>query len=143
LPILGVTYADLYRQTRINETVYELLTQQYEMARVEEAKEIPTVKVLDTAIVPTKKSFPPRTLIVVLGTMLGIALACSWIIGKARWDTVETSDPRKMFAVEVFAAVRAHVPQFSRNVVSSGSNDDQLTETFDLKHEASDKLETR
>jgi len=58
LPILGVTYADLYRQTKIEETVYELLTQQYELAKVQEAKEIPAVKVLDAAVVPTKKSFP-------------------------------------------------------------------------------------
>ena len=56
-----MTYADLYRQTKIQETVYELLTQQYELAKVEEAKEIPTVKVLDAAIVPTKKTFPPRS----------------------------------------------------------------------------------
>src|SRR6185312_14547545 len=47
LPLLGVTYADLYRQTKIQETVYELLTQQYELAKMQEAKEIPTVKVLD------------------------------------------------------------------------------------------------
>ncbi len=60
LPLLGVTYADLYRQTKIQETVYELLTQQYELAKVEEAKEVPSVKVLDAAVVPTKKSFPPR-----------------------------------------------------------------------------------
>ncbi len=49
LPLLGVTYADLYRQTKIQETVYELLTQQYELAKVQEAKEIPSVKVLDPA----------------------------------------------------------------------------------------------
>jgi uncharacterized protein involved in exopolysaccharide biosynthesis len=42
LPLLGVTYADLYRQTKIQETVYELLTEQYELAKVQEAKEIPT-----------------------------------------------------------------------------------------------------
>ena len=49
LPLLGVTYADLYQRTKIQETVYELLTQQYELAKVQEAKEIPSVKVLDPA----------------------------------------------------------------------------------------------
>lgn len=115
LPVLGVTYADLYRQTKIQETVYELLTQQYELAKVEEAKEIPAVKVLDPAIVPTRKSFPPRTVAVVLGTMLGITLAMTWIVAKARWDTVDADDPRKEFASEVFATVRANLPRFSRN----------------------------
>ncbi len=80
----------LYRQTKIQETVYELLTQQYELAKVQEAKEIPTVKVLDPAMVPTKKSFPAASVIVILGTMLGIILAMSWVAGKARWDSVDS-----------------------------------------------------
>lgn len=115
LPLLGVTYADLYRETKIQETVYELLTEQYELAKVQEAKEIPTVKVLDVATVPTKKSFPPRTVIVVLGTLLGIALAMTWVLGKSSWDSVEANDPRKAFATEVFTTFQAHVLQFSRN----------------------------
>jgi capsule polysaccharide export protein KpsE/RkpR len=125
LPILGVTYADLYRQTKIDETVYELLTQQYELARVEEAKEIPTVKVLDSAIVPTKKSFPPRALIISLGTMLGITMAMLWIVAKTQWDLVEAGDPRKLFAVEVFTTMGAHLPRFSRNGTMAQSNGHQ------------------
>lgn len=49
LPILGVPYADLFRRLKVEEAVYETLTKQYELAKVEEAKEIPTVKVLDAA----------------------------------------------------------------------------------------------
>ena len=125
LPILGVTYADLYRQTKIQETVFELLTQQYELAKVQEAKEIPTVKILDPAIVPTKKSFPPRTIIVALGTMLGICLAMTWVLGRTSWDAVEATDPRKLFALEVFDTVRASVPTLSRNGNGVGSNGHQ------------------
>src|SRR5208337_696813 len=40
LPLLGVTYADLYRRTKIEEAVFENLTRQYELAKVEEAKQI-------------------------------------------------------------------------------------------------------
>jgi hypothetical protein len=105
----------LYRQTKIQETVFELLTQQYELAKVQEAKEIPTVKVLDPAIVPTKKSFPPRTVIVILGMMLAVALAMAWMVGKMRWDAVDVSDPRKAFAMEVFTTVQACIPRFSQN----------------------------
>lgn len=115
LPLLGVTYADLYRQTKIEETVYELLTQQYELAKVQEAKEIPTVKVLDPALVPTKKAFPPRTVIVVLGTLLGLTLAMTWIAGKTRWDAVDANDPRKAFAMEVFTTAQTRFPRFMRN----------------------------
>jgi uncharacterized protein involved in exopolysaccharide biosynthesis len=115
LPVLGLTYADLYRQTKIQETVYELLTQQYEMAKVEEAKEIPSVKVLDPALVPTKKTFPPRTVIVVLGTLLGVAFAMMWITGKRRWNEVDAKDPRKAFAVEVLSTLHSYISWFSRN----------------------------
>lgn len=115
LPLLGVKYADLYRQTKVEEAVYEYLTQQDEAAKIQEAKEIPTVRVLDVAMVPTKKSFPPRGVIVVLGTILGATLAMSWIIGKTRWDAIEETDPRKIFAGEVFGALHARAAQFSRN----------------------------
>ncbi len=100
--------------------MYELLTQQYELAKVEEAKEIPTVKVLDAAIVPTKKTFPPRAVLVILGTMLGTTMAMTWVLGKTRWDAVDASDPRKAFAVEVYTTMRAKVPGLPRN--GNGSN---------------------
>lgn len=116
LPLLGVPYADLFRETKIQETVYELLTQQYELAKVQEAKEIPTVKVLDVAMVPTKRSFPPRAIIIVLGSILGIILAMTWIVSKTRWDAVDSSDPRKEFAAEVFATSRATVGGLARKI---------------------------
>jgi uncharacterized protein involved in exopolysaccharide biosynthesis len=122
LPILGVTYADLYLQTKIQQTVFELLTQQYEMAKVQEAKEIPSVKVLDVAVVPTKRSFPPRLLITILGTLLGLAAAVTWIIAKTKWDAADAGNPRKVLATEVFTTVRARLPQFTRNGHSAVSN---------------------
>jgi uncharacterized protein involved in exopolysaccharide biosynthesis len=122
LPILGVTYADLYLQTKIQETVFELLTQQYELAKVQEAKEIPSVKVLDAAVVPTKKAFPPRLLITTLGTLLGVAAAMVWAILKSKWYAVDAGNPRKALAAEVLTTVRASLPQFSRNGHSASSN---------------------
>jgi uncharacterized protein involved in exopolysaccharide biosynthesis len=124
LPLLGVTYADLYRQTKIQETVYGLLTQQYEMAKVQEAKEIPTVKVLDPALVPTEKSFPPRGMIIVLGTALGVTLAFAWVLGKLHWDAVDADDPRKLLATEVFTTVRAKIRRFPRNGTAFDSGDE-------------------
>ncbi len=81
LPLLGVKWADLFRNTKIRETVVELLTQQYEMARIQEAKEIPSVKILDPASTPEKKN-PARLPIVFIGTLLGIVLACAGLPGE-------------------------------------------------------------
>jgi capsule polysaccharide export protein KpsE/RkpR len=107
LPLLGVTYADLYRQTKIQETVYELLTQQYELAKVQEAKEVPSVKVLDAAVAPTKKSFPPRGLLTVAGAVLAFLAACAWILIRQVWREIDPQDPGKQFAVEIAATLRA------------------------------------
>lgn len=57
LPRLAVPYADLYRRVRIQETVFELLSQQYEMARIQEAKDTPVVSVIDPPLVPEKSLF--------------------------------------------------------------------------------------
>jgi capsule polysaccharide export protein KpsE/RkpR len=115
LPLLGVTYADLYRRTRIQEAVLETLTKEYELAKVQEVKEIPAVKVLDAPNVPDKKSFPPRLLIVLLGMAFAFAMATTWVIGKTAWGQTDSADPRKMFAQEVFTTVKAGMPKFVRN----------------------------
>ena len=81
LPLLGAKYADYYRRAKIQETVFELLTEQYELAKVQEAKETPSVKVLDPGTVPEKKSFPPRLLIMFLGTFLAGSLCVVWVVG--------------------------------------------------------------
>jgi capsule polysaccharide export protein KpsE/RkpR len=115
LPLLGVSYADLYRRTRIQEAVLETLTKEYELAKVQEAKEIPTVKILDVANVPDKKVYPPRLLIIFLGTVLALAGAIIWLFGNTIWCEIDSRDPRKVFAQEVFCTLSARVPLFSRN----------------------------
>ena len=62
LPVLGLTYFDLERKMRVEEVLWEALTKQYEAARVQEAKDIPTVRVLDAANVPQRKSGPHQKL---------------------------------------------------------------------------------
>ncbi|MGA1983123.1 MAG: Wzz/FepE/Etk N-terminal domain-containing protein [Acidobacteriaceae bacterium] len=80
LPLLGFRYYDLYRQVAMQESLYETLSKQYELAKVEEAKEIPPIKVLDVADVPEKKSSPHRMILVFFGTLV-IAIAGSvWAI---------------------------------------------------------------
>ncbi|HTA57278.1 MAG TPA: Wzz/FepE/Etk N-terminal domain-containing protein [Candidatus Baltobacteraceae bacterium] len=107
LPVLGVTYADLYRRTKIQETVFELLTQQYELAKVQEAKEIPSVKVLDSAVVPTKKSFPPRGAFTAFGGALFFLAACVWIFANRTYASIDPQDPRKLLAEEVRLTLKA------------------------------------
>ena len=74
LPLLENTYSRLYRKAKINEAIYEALMQQYELAKVQEAKEIPSIKILDQPVLPERKMFPPRKTIVLLGTLALLAV---------------------------------------------------------------------
>lgn len=115
LPVLGVTYADLYRQMKVQEAVYETLTKQYELAKVEEAKETPSVKVLDPPDWPERKSFPPRLMIMFAGMVLALVAGIAWVFGRDVWETTDSTDARKAFATEVWADVRASLPWNSTN----------------------------
>ena len=110
LPLLGVTWGDLYQRTRIEEAVYEALTQQYELAKVQEAKETPSVKVLDAARVPEKKSFPPRTFITLLGGILFVGAAVVGLTVRRQWNETDAKDPGKLFVQEVFQTLSQHMP---------------------------------
>ncbi len=126
LPLLGAKYADYYRRAKIQETVYELLTEQYELAKVQEAKETPSVKILDPAAVPEKKSFPPRLVIMFLGTFFVMGFSLVWVLGSTRWKEVDPQDPRKIFLQEVAGSLRAQAPWASQNGNGAGSRVQKL-----------------
>jgi len=109
LPLLSVPYADLYRQTQVQAAVYEVLTKQYELAKVQEAKEIPTVRVLDQGDVPERKARPKRALIVLIGTLLSMVVGFAWIAGRAYWDALDETDERRQLIREVLADGRRHL----------------------------------
>ena len=115
LPLLGVPYADLYRRTRVQEAVFESLTREYELAKVAEAKEIPSVRVLDPPDVPEHKSFPPRLVIIMLGAFSGLACAVAVVIAKAQWEEIEPEAAKKALAQEVFSEFNRHMPWATPN----------------------------
>jgi capsule polysaccharide export protein KpsE/RkpR len=106
LPILGATYVDLARKTQMEGAVYEVLTRQYEIAKVQEAKEIPTVRVLDLPKVPEDKTFPPRLLLVASGAFLGFVAGLLRIGARHFWAAADTADPVRKLALEVHQDTR-------------------------------------
>lgn len=143
LPLLGVKYADYYRHAKIQETVYELLTEQYELAKVEEAKETPSVKVLDPAKVPEKRSFPPRLVIMFLGTFLMLAVSVVWVLGSARWEEVDAQDPRKIFVQEVAGTFKRRVPWAPQNGNGASSRAQQIWSRFSRRSHHEDERPDR
>jgi len=85
-----------------------MLSQQYELARIQEAKDVPVVRVIDFPGVPEKKSFPPRALFSLLGTaLISIALALCVLV-RERWDQLRLEDPRKVLFHRIAEDVAAH-----------------------------------
>jgi capsule polysaccharide export protein KpsE/RkpR len=106
LPGLGSHYADLYREAKIQEAVYAFVTQQLEMAKIQEAKELPIVRVMDAGVASEKRSSPIRSLIVA-GSVLGaLLLASFWVLGKYRWEQIPVDDPYRLLAADIAGEVR-------------------------------------
>ena len=115
LPLLGVSYADLYRKMKVQESVFEALTREFELAKVEEAKETPSVKVIDVPQVPEKKSSPHRVLLVLTMTLLSVAGGCVFLTGRERWENADRNDPGRQLAVEIFETLTPRWAKASTN----------------------------
>jgi len=83
VPRLQVELAQIYRDVRIQETVFLLLMQMYETARVNEARRTPTFQILDPPVLPTKYVWPKKVIVIPAAMILGIALGACWALGPA------------------------------------------------------------
>ena len=90
--------------------MYETLTQEYELAKVQEAKETPTVRILDEPVVPERKSFPPRTLITLGFGFLAFCAGVLLALGQSKWQQIDSARPAKVFVQEVMDSVTARMP---------------------------------
>ncbi|RPH99027.1 MAG: hypothetical protein EHM72_12300 [Calditrichaeota bacterium] len=80
IPSVALTMAELLREAKAHEMVWQLLTQQYYQAKIEEASTTPTVQVLDKATPPVFRSFPNRKLLVLVFGVLSIVVTLLYVI---------------------------------------------------------------
>jgi uncharacterized protein involved in exopolysaccharide biosynthesis len=73
VPAVSMEYLRRYREVKYYETIFELVAKQYEMAKMDEARDVAVIQVLDPAIPPEKKSRPQRLSMVLMG-IFGTAL---------------------------------------------------------------------
>jgi tyrosine-protein kinase Etk/Wzc len=88
----GVEYIRRLRDVKYYETVFDILARQFEVAKLDEAREGATIQVIDPAIPPDKRSFPKRGLIVVAATFAGFIVAIFWVLWQAALDRMK-GDP--------------------------------------------------
>ena len=75
----SLEYARKLREVKYHSTLLDLLSRQYEAARIDEAKAAPIIQVIDRAVPPDRKSGPPRLLIMIGVSVIGFCIACGWV----------------------------------------------------------------
>lgn len=86
VPAASLEYLRRMRDLRYQETLFEFMTRQYEMAKVDEAKQGQMIQVVDPALVPERRSWPPRTLLTLLAFILAVMAATFWVILQAAYE---------------------------------------------------------
>lgn len=81
-PNLGLELVRLTRELKIQETIFELLTQQYEQAKIQEKKDTPSIQTLDSPSIPEKKSRPKRTILALMAGILSVLMSTVAVFGK-------------------------------------------------------------
>ena len=75
LPSLGLENARLIREVELQSTIQEILIPQFEQAKLEETKNIPTLQIIDKPKVALNKSKPKRSLIVIASTVMSFLMS--------------------------------------------------------------------
>lgn len=97
VPAAELVFVRASREMRYQESVYELLMKQYEAARMDEARDAPTVQVLQVASPAERPAWPSRLILVTGVGLLGFFLACAWL-SFAYW--CKTLDPKRLHKID-------------------------------------------
>jgi tyrosine-protein kinase Etk/Wzc len=100
----GMEYIRRYRDLKYQETVFELLAKEFEIAKLDEAREGSIIQVVDNAVTPDKKSFPKPSVIIPLTTLAGLLVAVFWVWFRDRF-TQASARPEHRAQVE---AIKRH-----------------------------------
>jgi uncharacterized protein involved in exopolysaccharide biosynthesis len=97
----SLEYIQKFRNVKYNQAVLEMLYKQYELAKIDEAKDYPMIQVLDRATPPEKKSKPKRALIVILSTLAAFFVSIFYAFMKEAMDKAN-ADPERSGKLAMF-----------------------------------------
>ena len=75
LPDIGFAYIHQVRQLKYQQTLFELYTKQFELAKMDEARESPLIQVVDKALPPEERSAPKRGQMMVIATIIALVIS--------------------------------------------------------------------
>jgi len=95
VPNLALDYVRKMRDVKYHETLFELLARQYEAAKIDESKQAPAIQVIDVAVPPRFKFWPPRKLFAAAFAAFGLLVGCCF--------TLATESMRRTLSREPYA----------------------------------------
>jgi tyrosine-protein kinase Etk/Wzc len=101
VPEVGLKLANLTRNMKVQQTVWELLNQQYYQAKIQEARDTPTVQVLDEAIPPEKAAKPQKKLLVIVAAFLALMMSIFWAFIKTYWEKTKHEGNSPQFITDM------------------------------------------
>ncbi|MEE8404942.1 MAG: GNVR domain-containing protein, partial [candidate division Zixibacteria bacterium] len=93
-----------YSQVKVNEKLYEILLEQRELSKIQLSENSPTISVLDRARVPSIRSSPQRTLIVVASFGFSLIMAIFMAATAEYFARLRKSSPEQYLMVQSFIA---------------------------------------
>lgn len=91
----GFKSLSLLKEVKYNEMLFELMLKQYELARIDEAKEGAFIQVIDIAVVPDKRSSPKRIIVALLGLVVGLFAVIFYLVGREWVNRISMSENTK------------------------------------------------
>jgi tyrosine-protein kinase Etk/Wzc len=117
LPEVTLEYARLLRNVKVQEAIFELLTQQYEQAKIMEVKDTPTVQILDRAGLPEKRSLPKRRQIVTLAALFSLILGVSVSFFQEWFDHLKKQPNEYAQWINIYAKISADVHSIKSKLI--------------------------
>jgi tyrosine-protein kinase Etk/Wzc len=99
VPEAGMEYLRKLRDVKYYETISELIAKQFELAKLDEARQGAVIQVVDAAVIPDRRSFPKRTITVIVVTFFAFLVACGWAIFSQEMQRMKR-DPKERARID-------------------------------------------
>jgi len=115
---MSLDFTLLYRDVALHNRVFDLLTQELERAKIEEAKDTPSLQILDQAVPPEKKSRPKRTYLVAFAGFLTLLSSIFWVFLREFLSNFKRQNPQEFNQLQnVYQGVSGDITQFRRSLL--------------------------
>jgi len=112
MPALALEFARLTREVEVTNGIYVFLVQEYEAARIQEARDTPTIQILDRPAPPEIRTRPRRKVMVAIGALVGLILGVAMAFFLEFLSTTDSTNPTRRNLDTAVAALKGDLARF-------------------------------